>query len=96
MKKWDKDTQILTLEKFFGECLRFWERELKVSSDIDKQPYINAIKEIPSYDPYTPVGEQIDPNIRNEFVKYRLMDCYGNEWEKYYKDTIEEIGRRAK
>ena len=94
MKNWDEDKQIITLEKFFGECLRYWERELGVSHDVDKRPFINAIKEIPNYDPYSICGEPFNPKIRNDFIKYRLMDCYGRDWERYYEDVRREIERR--
>lgn len=73
------------LESFFGECLRYWERTLKVSSDLDKQPYINAITDIPHNNPYKMQGEPINETIREEFIKARYMDCYGKDWQKYYE-----------
>ncbi len=76
-----REEQLAILERFFGECLRYWERELKTNHDIDKEPYINAIKEIPVNYPYTPNGEPFDKEVREEFIKYRLMDCYGKDWE---------------
>ena len=78
-----REETMAILEKFFGECLRFWEKELKVSSDLDKEPFINAIKEIPSTHPYRMGGEKLNPEWVAEFTKYRLMDCYGREWEQY-------------
>ena len=74
------------LEKFFGECLRYWERELKVSSDLDKQPFINAIRDIPTHNPYKMQGELLDAETVKQFKKYRYMDCYGKDWEKYYTE----------
>lgn len=72
------------LEKFFFECVRYWEKELNVSSDYSKEPYINAIKEIPTTYPYAPAGYALNTEIREKFIKSRYMDCYGKEWEKYY------------
>jgi len=75
------------LDRFFRECVRFWEHELKTDSDIDKQPYINAIREIPKYNPYKMQGELIDEETRKHFIKRRYMDCYGKDWERYYKES---------
>lgn len=86
-----KEEQKAVLEKHFNGCLRFWERELKTDSDLDKQPYINAIKEIPVVDPTCPCGKPLDKDIREEFIKSRFMDCYGKEWERYYKTMRHEI-----
>lgn len=80
----DKNKQMEILEQFFSECLRYWEKTLKVSSDVDKQPYINAINEIPSKNPYKfRDAEEFDTDVIEKFRKYRLMDCYGKDYEKY-------------
>ena len=78
-----KNETMALLKRFFGECLRYWERTLKVDSDLDKEPYVNAINEIPTNNPYKMAGEPLNPEWVAEFRKYRLMDCYGREWEKY-------------
>lgn len=83
MKDWEA-----ILEQFFGECLRYWEKTLGVDSDLSKEPYINAIKEIPHNNPYKKAGEEIPKEIRDKFIKYRLMDCYGNEWEKHLTEVM--------
>ena len=44
---------LLILERFFNECLRYWERTLRVDSDISNKAYINAIADIPHHNPYT-------------------------------------------
>ena len=75
-----KQEQYTTLYKFFFECVRFWERELKTDSDLDKTPYLNAIKEVPHNYPYKPNGEPIDENVRKEFIESRYMDVYGVNW----------------
>lgn len=77
-----KEETMSVLEKFFGECLRFWEKELNVTSDESKEPYKNAIDEIPKYYPYSPNGEKLNEEWVQEFKKYRLMDCYGKDWER--------------
>lgn len=78
-----KNETMEILEKFFGECLRYWERTLKVSSDESKEPYINAIEEIPTYNPYKMQGEKLNEEWVSEFRKYRLMDLYGKNWKNY-------------
>jgi hypothetical protein len=79
-RKMDKKRQYEILENFFIECVRYWERELNTDSDLDKQPYINAIKDIPMRNPYVPCGEPFDEDVLVEFIKHRKMDCYGNDW----------------
>ena len=79
----NKDETMRVLEKHFNDCLRFWEHELKVSSDLDKAPYKEAIREIATTDPRSPYGEKLNPEWVAEFKKCRLMDCYGKEWERY-------------
>ena len=83
---WSVEEQKATLEKFFYECVRYWERELKTDSDLDKTPYINAIKEIPTTNPYLyKDSPKIDEEVRNDFVKARYIDCYGKDWREYYE-----------
>lgn len=74
------------LDQFFRECVRFWEHELKTDSDVDRQPYIHAIREIPSTDPYRIGCIPLDPETVKYFKKCRYMDCYGKDWEKYYNE----------
>lgn len=74
------------LDQFFRECVRFWEHELKTDSDVDRQPFIHAIAEIPSVYPYAPNGYKLDPETVKHFKKCRYMDCYGRDWEKYYTE----------
>lgn len=78
-----KQEQYAVMEKFFYECVRFWEHELKTDSDLDKEPYLNAIKEIPKYYPYTPNGEPFDEDVRQSFYESRMMDVYGVNWRRY-------------
>lgn len=78
-----KQETMEVLEKHFNDCLRYWERELKVDSDLSNEAYIHAISEIATTDPRKPCGEKLNPEWVAEFRKYRLMDCYGNEWEKH-------------
>jgi len=92
--EWDKDYQQFILEKFFGECVRYWERTLKTDADLDVMPFLKAMKEIPLKYPYAPDGKDFDPDIRQTFVKCRYMDCYGRDWEdKYNHDFPGENSR---
>lgn len=75
------------MDKFFRECVKYWERELKTDSDLDKQPFLNALKEVPHNNPYRMQGEPIDPEARKHFIKCRCMDIYGKDWERYYTES---------
>lgn len=83
-KQWNQE---LILEQFFNDCLKYWEKVLKVSSDDSKEPYIRSIRDIPKTNPYL-VGskETIDESVRNDFIKYRLMDCFGNDWKNHIRE----------
>ena len=83
MKKANKEETMKILEQFFGECLKYWERTLNVDSDLSNEAYKQAIKEIPTCNPYKVIKEELNPEWVQEFKKYRLMDCYGKDWEKY-------------
>lgn len=78
-----KEETMRLLERFFFECLRYWERALKVDSDTSNEAYINAINDIPSHNPYSPTGTELNQEWVAEFRNYRLMDCYGKEWKRY-------------
>ena len=79
----NKEETMKILERFFGECLRYWERTLKVDSDFSNEAYKNAINDIPKTNPYKMAGEELNKEWVEEFRRYRLMDCYGKDWEKY-------------
>ncbi len=81
-----KQETMEVLEKHFNACLRYWERELKVDSDLSKEAYIHAINEIATTDPTKPSGEKLNPEWVTEFRNHRLMDCYGNGWEEYKRE----------
>ena len=83
---WTKEKQQETLGKFFGECLRFWEQNLKIDSDLSNEAYKHAIEEIPYYNPYMMRESEetkFDEEVRTQFRNSRLMDCYGKNWEQY-------------
>lgn len=86
-----REYQVKLLHKHFNDCLRFWEHELKIDSDLSKEPYINAIKEIPVVDPTCPNGEPFDADLREDFIVSRFMDCFGKEWSRYYRLMRREI-----
>lgn len=76
------------LEDHFVSCLRYWERTLNVDSDLSNKVYLHAIKEIPHRNPFSPCGDVIPEDIRNAFVKEKLMNCYGREWEKHLSEVM--------
>lgn len=73
------------LEQHFKNCVKYWEYNLGVDSDISNEPYKKAIDEIPEFDPTIPNGEKLNKKWVDEFRKYRLMDCYGYNWKDYQK-----------
>lgn len=79
----NKEETMAILEKFFAQCLSFWEKTLKVDSDLSKAAYIRAIKDIPITNPYKGTRQDLNPEYIAEFRNHRLMDCYGKEWKKY-------------
>ena len=91
MEDWSRQTQYDILLKFFYDCVKFWEKELNTDSDLDKTPYQNALKEIPTQDPKVLNGRKFDEKVREDFIKHRYMDTYGKNWETFYKkDRIKE------
>ncbi len=83
-EKWkNRDYQYSILEQFFGECVRFWEKELNVDSDLSREAWVNALKEIPETNPYVVQGKDypVDRDVLERFAISRYMDCYGNEWK---------------
>lgn len=79
--EWTKEYQHELLNKFFSECLRFWERELNVDSDLDNAAYIRAIEDIPVSDPYCYKNARtFDKDVVYHFARSRCMDCYGKNW----------------
>lgn len=80
-----KEEQYNVLLQFFYECVRFWEHELKVTSDESKEPYIHALKEVPRNHPKYIKGYEFDSDVRENFIKDRYMDTYGKEWKRYYE-----------
>ena len=81
---------MVELENFWNSNLRFWERELKVSSDESKQPMIESLTEFcrlqlefsPNH-PYSKEENRLDPDAVKEFIKFRKMDIWGKDWENH-------------
>ena len=76
-----KEETMALLEKFFNECLKYWEETLMVDSDTSTKPFLNAICEIPKTNPYKPNGEKLNKEWVDEFRMYKIMDCYGDRKE---------------
>ena len=81
---WTAEEQTESLTKHFNGCLKFWEKFLNTDSDIDNEPYIKAIEEIPVQDPLRIKGDFFDKEVVYGFAQSRLMDCYGKEWQEHY------------
>lgn len=92
-----REETMAVLERFFGECLKYWERTLKVDSDLSIEAYVNAIRDIPSTYPYSMHGRDLDAAIVDEFRISRYMDCYGREYaKKFLCDYPDKTGALAK
>lgn len=86
MKSETQKQQAQILYQFWGECVQYWERTLGVDSDLSKEPYIHALREIPKNNPYVVHVEPLDPYVITEFRKSRYMDTYGRSWKMYYQN----------
>lgn len=62
----------LIIERFFKECLAFWNRTITDTREAFKKA-IRDIEEL-TCDPYEPCGKLIDISTRDRFVKYRKQD----------------------
>lgn len=83
--KFSREEQQTILLDFFNACVRYWERTLKIDSDLEKQAHINALEEIPTHDPRVPFNPpSFDEDVLEDFVKARYMDTYGRDWQRYY------------
>jgi hypothetical protein len=67
----EKETQ-LVLQQFFMECLEFWKRSF---SD-ERRAFEYAIDDVRGVekDPYSPRGKELDPDVKERFIKYRELD----------------------
>ena len=67
----EKETELI-IERFFKECLAFWNRTITDTREVFKR----AIRDIETltHDPYEPCGKLIDISTRDKFVKYRKQD----------------------
>jgi hypothetical protein len=83
---YDKSKQQADLERFFNDCVRYWERTLKTDSDLDRQPFLNALNELPHCCPFVMNGEPFDDEVLRDFKKARLMDAYGLDWERHWEE----------
>lgn len=80
MSKKNKRNDLIILENFYKECLRFWERELKVSADEDKTPAIKALEDVRriTTNPNIPYNSpKLDVDTKEYFVRRCEMDIYG-------------------
>ena len=83
------------LMRHFEGCLRFWEKKLNVDSDLSNKAYIEAIREIPDVDPTEMAGVKLNPLYVAEFKKFRLMDCWGKEWQKHADKDLLKLLEQA-
>lgn len=68
---------LVTLENFYRDCVRFWERELKTSADLDKQVSIMALEDVRriTTNPYVAYNSpKIDQDTKEYFIKRCEMD----------------------
>ena len=62
----------LVLEKFFGECFRYW----RMQGFEEKEAFSNALDDVRNVksDPYMPTRNPIDLEVKEKFIRYREMD----------------------
>ena len=67
----EKDTQ-LVMENFFRECQNFWRRTI----NDEREVFAKALNDVSSIttDPFSPCGDKLDVNTKENFIKYREMD----------------------
>lgn len=67
----EHDTR-LVMENFFRDCLNFWRR----STNDEREAFENALNDIRriTTDPFSPCGDKLDVEAKNQFIKYREMD----------------------
>lgn len=66
-----QETQI-TLEKFFKDCENFWKR----TGMDEREAFESALDDIKrvSTDPFSPRGDKLDQETKEQFIKYRMQD----------------------
>lgn len=77
-----KKSDLIVLEKFHADCVRFWERELKVEVDTCREVYLNALDDVKSIttNPFIPFNSpKLDVATKEYFVKRCEMDLGLNE-----------------
>ena len=86
----NREQTMVELEKFWNSNVRFWEKELKVSSDESNQPMIESLTEFCrlqlEFSPnYMKENEEcrLDPDAVKDFIKSRKMDIWGTDWENH-------------
>lgn len=93
-----REEQLDILENFFNECVRFWERELNVSSKESKEPLLRALEEIPTVNPYVPNGEKLDKEVVEEFHSSKFAIAHGLDEiiKQQYKELYKEEMRKRR
>ena len=67
----ERETQLI-IERFFQECIVFWNRNKTNSREAFKMAIRNI--ECLTHDPYEPCGKLIDIATRDKFIRYRKED----------------------
>ena len=62
----------LTLERFFNDCLKFWERQGLDERDAFKNALCDT--SVITRDPFSPCGDTIDEETKAKFIHYRKID----------------------
>ena len=66
-----QETQ-LVMENFFRDCLNFWGR----STNDEREAFEKALNDTRRImtDPFSPCGDKLDMETKENFIKYREMD----------------------
>lgn len=72
-----KKSDLVVLEQFYADCVKFWERELGVECDTCKDVYIKALEDVKEVttNPFIPFNSpKLDASTKEYFVKRCEMD----------------------
>ena len=65
------DTQ-LAMERFFNDCQNFWRRTIDDEREVFEKA-LNDTRRITT-DPFSPCGDKLDIETKENFIKYREQD----------------------
>lgn len=67
----ERETQLI-IENFFRECQNYHRR----NTNDEREVFARALNDVSNLttDPYSPCGDKLNEETKNQFIKYREMD----------------------